>query len=63
MMTSEGNPVHHRKRGPGQCVICGDTWTDRYEGAQVCGKQKCYYQRSVAKGRAQASEQQAQEGE
>ena len=35
-MASEGNPVHQRKRGPGQCVICGDTWTDRYAGAQVC---------------------------
>ena len=56
MMTSEGNPVHQRKRGPGRCVICGETWTDRYAGAQVCTKQRCYYLRAKAKRRAQASE-------
>ena len=55
-MTTEGNPVHQRKRGPGRCVICGTTWTARYEGAEVCGKQKCYYLRAKAKGRTQASE-------
>ena len=60
-MASEDNQapagiVQHRKRGPGRCVICGETWADRYAGAEVCGKQKCYYQRSVAKGRALASE-------
>ena len=60
-MASEDNQapagiVQHRKRGPGRCVICGETWADRYAGAQVCGKQTCYYQRSVAKGRTQASE-------
>ncbi len=60
-MASEDNQapadiVQHRKRGPGRCVICGETWADRYVGAEVCGKQKCYYQRSVAKGRAQASD-------
>jgi hypothetical protein len=55
-MTTEGNPVHQRKRGPGRCIICGETWTDRYVGAQVCGKQKCYYLRAKATGRTQASE-------
>ena len=60
-MATEGNPVHQRKRGPGQCVICGDTWTDRYEGAEVCGKGHCYYLRAKAKGRTQASEK--KEGE
>jgi hypothetical protein len=60
-MASEDNQapagiVQHRKRGPGRCVICGETWTDRYVGAEVCGKQKCYYLRAKAKGRTQASE-------
>jgi len=40
-MTSEGNPVHQRKRGPGRCEMCGETWTDRYISAQICGG-KCY---------------------
>ena len=65
-MASEDNQapagiVQHRKRGPGRCVICGETWADRYVGAEVCGKQKCYYQRSVAKRRTQASENKEEE--
>ena len=65
-MASEDNQaptgiVQHRKRGPGRCVICGETWADRYAGAQVCGKGKCYYQRSVAKRRTQASEKKGEE--
>ena len=59
-MTTEGNPVHQRKKGPGRCVICGTTWPARYVGAQVCGKQKCYYLRAKAKGRTQASENKEQ---
>ena len=55
-MASEGNPVHQRKRGPGQCVICGTEWTDRYANAQICGDQKCYQLRAKAKGSTQASE-------
>ena len=60
-MTTQGNPVHQRKRGPGQCVICGDTWTDRYVGAQVCTKQRCYYLRAKAKGRTQASDKKGED--
>jgi len=55
-MTTEGNPVHQRKRGPGRCVICGDTWTDRYVNAQVCEKGNCYYLRAKVKSRTQTSE-------
>ena len=60
-MAADGNQapagiVQFRKRGPGRCIICGETWTDRYVGAQVCGRQKCYYLRAKAKGRTQASE-------
>jgi len=61
IMASEGNQapvgiVHLRKRGPGQCVICGETWTDRYLGTKLCGKKHCYYLRAKAKRRTQASE-------
>ena len=55
-MTTEGNPVHQRMRGPGRCVICGTTWTNRYVDAQICGEQKCYQTRAKAKGRTQASD-------
>ena len=55
-MTTEGNPVHQRKKGPGRCVICGITWTDRYVGAQICGEQRCYQLRAKAKRSTQASE-------
>ena len=53
-MTTEGNPVHQRKRGPGQCVICGATWTDRYVGAEICSG-KCYAARRRERERTQAS--------
>ena len=63
-MASEGNHapagiVQFRKRGPGRCIICGETWTDRYVGAQVCTNKKCHNER--ARGRTQASEK--KEGE
>ena len=54
-MTSEGNPVHQRKRGPGRCVMCGETWTDRYVGAEICSG-KCYAARRRERERTQASE-------
>ena len=60
-MASEGNQapagiVQFRKRGPGRCIICGETWTDRYIGAQVCTNKKCHNARAKARGRTQASE-------
>ena len=55
-MTTEGNPVHQKKRGPGRCVIRGETWTDRFVKALVYGKQNFYYLCSKARRRTQASE-------
>ncbi len=55
-MTTEGNPVHQKKRGPGRCVIRGETWTDRFVKALVYGKQNFYYLCSKGRRRSQASE-------
>ena len=55
-MTTEGNPVHQRKRGLGRCEICGERWTDRFVNAGVCGKQNRYYLRVKAGRRTRASE-------
>ena len=54
-MTTEGNPVHQRKKGPGRCVICGTTWTYRYVIAEVCTEKKCQNERAKAKRSTQAS--------
>ena len=54
-MTTEGNPVHQRKKGPGRCVICGTTWTNRYVIAEVCTEKKCQNERAKAKRSTQAS--------
>ena len=54
-MASEGNPVHQRKRGPGRCVMCGETWTDRYINAEICSG-KCYAARRRAREKIQESD-------